>query len=53
MTPLGLVRLATNCEKRWPTATLVKNGVGNLVVMVDGEYIAYLDLLDGTIGELP
>lgn len=42
---------ALECERRWPTGTMKRNEVGNVVVIVDEYAVAYLDVLTGEIGE--
>lgn len=42
---------AAECARRWPTATLERNSVGNVVLVEDDVYVAYLDVLTGEIGE--
>jgi len=49
MTPAQLLEGAQALMDRFPTAELVKNQVGNLAVMVEGEYVGYLDLRYGTL----
>lgn len=51
ITPMQLRDLAAECASRWPTAELVKNSLGNLAVMVDGEYVGWLDLRTAEINE--
>lgn len=52
MTTNELVDLALRASERYPDAKLARNGVGNLVVVnASGEYVAYLDLMSGEIGE--
>lgn len=43
------VELAQALQARWPDAKLVKNGVGNLLVVVDDEDVGYLDLFSGEL----
>ena len=47
MTPAQLLAGATAIAERFPTAELIKNAVGNLMIEVDGDYIGYLDLRTG------
>lgn len=49
MTPQQFVTMVQTVAERWPSAVLRRNSVGNLVVDVDGEYVAWLDLTDGEI----
>lgn len=49
MTPAQLLAGAREIAERFPGAELVKNQVGNLAVMVDGEYAGYLDLRTGEV----
>lgn len=49
LSPALLVSAAQSCMLRWPDATLEKNGVGNLAVMLDGEYVGYIDLRTGEV----
>jgi hypothetical protein len=49
MTPAQLLAGAREVAKRAPGAVLVKNQVGNLAIVRDGEYIGYLDLRYGTV----
>ena len=41
--------MADTVHARYPDAVLVKNRVGNLSVMVDGEYLGFLDLRFGGV----
>ena len=47
MTPAQLLTGATAVAERFPAAELIKNAVGNLVIMVDDVYIGYLNLRTG------
>lgn len=49
LTPAELVVLANEVAQRWPSAVLEKNPVGNLSVMLDDEWIAWLDLRTGEV----
>jgi hypothetical protein len=49
-TPEQLVEMAAEVMRLWPTGFLVRNQVGNLAVLVNGEYVGYLDFGDGTVG---
>jgi len=49
MTPAELLAGAQEVAARFPDAELVKNGVGNLAVFVDGRYVAWLDLRTGKL----
>lgn len=49
MTPAQLLAGAREVAERWPGASLVKNDVGNLAIVVDGEYAGYLDLRTGEV----
>ena len=48
MTPAQLLAGAQAVAERAPGAELVKNKVGNLAIMRDGEMIGWLDLRYGT-----
>ena len=48
MTPAQLLAGAQAVTDRAPDAVLVKNQVGNLTVVRDGEMIGWLNLRDGT-----
>lgn len=48
MTIEDLVTVAQECARRYPGANLVKNSVGNLLIVVDGEDVGYVDLFNGT-----
>lgn len=52
MNPQQFLAAATVVAARYPTAELVKNPVGNLSVVVDGEYVAYVDLRTGEVAEV-
>ncbi|DAZ90372.1 TPA_asm: hypothetical protein PROPHIFSQJ01-1_86 [Mycobacterium phage prophiFSQJ01-1] len=43
---IELQQLITETLSRWPNAQLGTNAVGNLVAIVDGEWVAYLDFVD-------
>jgi hypothetical protein len=47
MTPAQLLAGAREVAERAPDAVLVKNQVGNLAIVRDGEYLGYLDLRYG------
>jgi hypothetical protein len=47
MTPAQLVAGAQEVAERAPDAVLVKNQVGNLTIIRDGEMIGWLDLRYG------
>lgn len=49
MTPAQLLDGAREVAERFPDAQLVKNDVGNLAVMVNGEMVAWLDLRTGEL----
>jgi hypothetical protein len=49
MTPTDLLAGVTELVGVHPDADLVKNQVGNLSVIVAGEYRGYLDLGDGSV----
>jgi hypothetical protein len=49
MTPAQLLEGARVVAARFPDAELVKNKVGNLAIMVGGEYVGYLDLRTGEV----
>lgn len=50
ITPAQLITAAQEVAKRWPKARLHKNDTTkNLSVEVRGEYIAMIDLLDGSV----
>ena len=55
ITPAQLRAIADEVERRWPSAILVKNRVGNLNVRVedDDEYwtVAFCDLRSGDVEE--
>lgn len=52
MTPQQLKHAADTIAQRWPTADVVRNGVGNLAVVTDGDRpLAYVDLFDGEVVE--
>lgn len=51
MTPAQLLAGAQAVAEHWPDAELVKNGVGNLAITIDGEFVGYLDLRDGSVCE--
>lgn len=42
--PHELLKMAEDVARRFPTAELVKNSVGNLSIHVDGEYVGFIDL---------
>lgn len=44
MTVEDLVAVAQVCAEKYPGADLVKNGVGNLLIVVDGQDVGYIDL---------
>ena len=48
MTPAQLLSGAQAIADRAPDAELIKNDVGNLTIVRDGEYIGWLDLRYGT-----
>lgn len=39
-------------EERYPAARLARNPVGNLAVIVDGEYAGWVDLATGEFNDL-
>lgn len=45
----GLVAAAQSVASRWPGASLVKNSVGNLLIVADGAVVGYLDLFTGEV----
>jgi len=47
LTPALLAEAARQVSERHPDARLIKNQVGNLSILVDGEYLGYIDLFDG------
>ena len=49
MTPAQLLAGAREVAERFPGADLVKNDVGNLAIVVGGEYVGYLDLRTGQV----
>ncbi|MGW5519241.1 hypothetical protein [Nocardia africana] len=49
VTTQQLHEMADTVHARYPDAVLVKNRVGNLSVMVDGEYRGFLDLRFGGV----
>ncbi|MCM6778045.1 hypothetical protein NDR87_30880 [Nocardia sp. CDC159] len=50
MTTDDLLAAAQDLAQRYPRADLIKNSVGNLVVVdEDGQSVAYLDLSTGEI----
>lgn len=49
MTPRDLIEAANKAAARWPFATLVKNGMGNLSAVVNGEYVGFIDLQTGDV----
>lgn len=49
MTPAQLLAGAQEIAGRAPDAVLVKNDVGNLAIVRDGEYAGWLDLRYGTV----
>jgi hypothetical protein len=49
LTPAQLLNGAREVAERFPAAELVKNQVGNLAIMIDGEYAGYLDLRTGEV----
>ncbi len=50
MTPAQLLAIATDLAARLPANTqLVRSQVGNLSIVVDGEYIGYVELKLGKI----
>jgi hypothetical protein len=49
MTPAQLLAGARVIAERFPDAELVKNYVGNLAIMVGGEFTGYLDLRTGEV----
>jgi hypothetical protein len=49
MTPEQLLAGAQEIAERFPDAELVKNDVGNLAIVVSGEYAGYLDLRTGEV----
>lgn len=44
-----LVRMGAEVTAACPEHTLVKNAVGNLAIMVDGDYVGWLDLNSGEV----
>lgn len=46
-TPADLLAAVTQIARENPAARLVRNPVGNLAVMVDGEMVGFLDLTSG------
>jgi hypothetical protein len=53
MTTAQLLSGAREVAERFPGADLVKNDVGNLAIVVGGEYVGYLDLRDGEVSVIP
>jgi hypothetical protein len=49
MTPAQLLHAAAIINGRVPNAVLVKNQVGNLVIVQEGAYIGWLDLRYGAV----
>lgn len=43
------VKLAQDARDIWPNAVVVKNIVGNLAVVQNGEMVGWLDLLFGEV----
>lgn len=52
MSPEQLAAAAAEVARRWPAAVLVKNEVGNLAVVVGGEYVGFVDLRTGEVVDL-
>jgi hypothetical protein len=51
MTPAQLLAGAQAVAGRWPDAELIRNEVGNLAIVRDGEFLGYLDLRTGEVCE--
>lgn len=49
MTVEELVAMADRAARFWPGAQVVKNQVGNLTVLVDGEMVGWLNLGTGEV----
>lgn len=49
LTPALLLQAAQEIVRRRPQSTLVKNDVGNLAVIDDGEYVGFIDLRTGEV----
>lgn len=47
--PDQLLKLARRVKAEYPGVTLIKNRVGNLVIVEDDVYVAWLDLTTGEI----
>ena len=43
LSPDELFSLAEEVRRDWPHAKLKKNGMGNLVIEIDGEYVGFID----------
>ncbi|WP_280201280.1 hypothetical protein [Nocardia cyriacigeorgica] len=52
VTPQQLREMADAVAERFPSAVLVKNQVGNLAILDDGEYVGSLDLRFGGVNWL-
>lgn len=52
MTIEALAAVAQEFAQRYPGARLVKNLVGNLLIVIGGETVGWIDLLDGTAHHL-
>ena len=49
MTPDDLLKMAREVKREYPGTTMIKNRVGNLVIMEDDVPVAWLDLTDGSV----
>lgn len=49
MEPWQFLRAARTVMEDFPNCRLVKNQVGNLAIVVDDEFVGYVDLRDGTV----
>ena len=49
MTPAQLLAGVAEVAERWPDAGLVRNSVGNLMIVSEDKFVGYLDLLTGEV----
>ena len=49
LTPQLLRDAADEIEARYPDAWLIKNRVGDLCILADGDYIGHVALMDGEV----
>lgn len=47
--PADLIRAGREILRRYPEARLMKNRVGNISIMVEGEYVGYVELYNGLV----